>query len=126
MLAASLVLSITLLLFVAWLHQSQRQGWPEEESTIVDAEYRQSRQRRRDRIHALLGAAAILIAVAGVAGTGELWRTRIWVGCWLVVILILLTVVMLAMLDGFRTHRYIQRKLPELRREMLSDNDSDD
>ena len=126
MLTASLVLSITLLLFVAWLHQSQRQGWPQEESTLVDAEYRQSRRRRRDRIHALLGIAAVLIAVAGVAGTGELWRTRVWVGCWSVVILILLTVVVLAMLDGFRTHRYIQRKLPELRREMLAESEPED
>ena len=126
MLTASLVLSITLLLFVAWLHQSQRQGWPQEESTLVDAEYRQSRRRRRARIHALLGIAAVLIAVAGVAGTGELWRTRVWVGCWSVVILILLTVVVLAMLDGFRTHRYIQRKLPELRREMLAESEPED
>ncbi|MEM9827323.1 MAG: hypothetical protein AAF958_12070 [Planctomycetota bacterium] len=113
---ASYILSATLFGFAWWLGHHESSGWPEEAGSDLDAEYKLLRRRRRARIHGLFYVAAFLIAVAGVAGTG-----RIWIACWMSVMLILIAIVFLALLDGFRTHRYFKQKLPRIRQRLSDD-----
>lgn len=116
MLGASLILAATLAGFAGWLHYNERVGWPEESDTQLDDEYRDRRRRRRTVIHFLLLSCGVLAAAAGFAGKG-----RVWIGCWMTISLTLMVIIVLALLDGFRTHRYLKRKLPEIRRDVLED-----
>ena len=114
MLAASLVMAMTVGGFAAWLHYYELRGWPEESDSDLEEDYRRTRRRRRTRIHILLGICSVLIAVAGIAGRG-----RVWIGCWMIVALVLVTIVQLALLDAIRTHRYFRSKLPRIPRELI-------
>jgi hypothetical protein len=60
----------------------------------------------------------VLILVAAFAGLGP-----IWVAAWTTVMFALITVVILAGVDAFRTHRYQVDKLPEIRRDVMGDDD---
>ncbi|MEM9589074.1 MAG: hypothetical protein AAGA03_17465 [Planctomycetota bacterium] len=122
MFAGSLVLSATVIGFALWLHFTDQQGWPGEtySGTKVDLEYLRRRSRSRRRVHMILLATGVLIGVAAFAGPDE---TAVWLACWLSVIAALLTVVGLALLDAFRTHRYHRNKLPEIRKRALGTKD---
>jgi Flp pilus assembly protein TadB len=118
MFAGSMVLGITVLSFAAWLHWNDIQGWPNEPyKTEVDNQYLARRKRSRKRIHIIIAACGVFILVAAIAGPGP-----IWVAAWMSVILALLTVIILALFDAFRTHRYQKTKVPEIRRDILGDD----
>ena len=119
MFAGSLVLGITVLCFALWLHWNDTHGWPNESfKTERDNHYLARRKRSRKRIHIIIAACGVLILVAALAGPGP-----VWIAAWMSVILALLTVIILAGFDAFRTHRYQNKKLPENRRDLLSDDD---
>lgn len=114
MFAGSLVLALAVFGFTGWLHYYESRGWPEEEGSELDVQYRSRRYRARSRIHAMLFLCGVLITVAAFYGPG-----RVWIGCWMVVALILMSVIALAMGDAWRTHRYLKSKIPEMRKRML-------
>ncbi len=119
MFAGSMVLGITLLCFAAWLHWNDTHGWPNEKfETKLDNEYLARRTSARKRIHLIIGACGVLVLVAAFAGPGP-----VWIGAWMSVTVALFTVVLLAGFDAFRTHRYHRDKLPEIRREIMRDDD---
>ena len=119
MFAGSIVLGITLISFAAWLQWNDSHGWPNESfETKLDNEYHARRTRARKRIHLIIGACGVLVIVAAFAGPGP-----VWVGAWMSVSLALLTVVVLAGFDAFRTHRYHNDKLPKVRRKRLDDDE---
>lgn len=113
---ASFILAAALFGFAWWLGHNESSGWPEEADSPIDDKYKARRRRSRGRIHGLFYLAAGLIVLAGIFGPG-----RIWVACWMSVIVILLGIVFLALLDGFRTHRYFKAKLPEIRQRLSDD-----
>ena len=119
MFAGSLVLGITVLCFAAWLHWNDTQGWPHESfESDLDTAYHDSRKRSRKRIHIIIAACGLLILAAAIAGPGP-----VWLAGWMIVIAGLFTVVLLASIDAFRTHRYQRAKLPEIRRDILGDDE---
>ena len=119
MFAGSLVLGVTLCCFAAWLHHQESNGWPNEKfETDLDHKYRDRRARARGRIHAIIFVCGVLVVIAAFAGPGPLW-----LACWMCVTVALFAVVFLAGIDAVRTHRYHQDKLPEIRREILGDED---
>ncbi len=119
MVGGSLVLGVTLCCFAAWLHWHETHGWPDESFvTELDHQYRDKRLRSRGRIHMIIAGCGILILIAAVAGEG-----LVWVAAWMCVMAGLIAVVFLAGIDAFRTHRYQSKKLPEIRREVLGDDD---
>ncbi len=114
-----MILGITLCGFAAWLHWHELNGWPNESfETELDHRYRNKRSRARGRIHLIIGGCGLLIIVAAFAGHGALW-----IAAWMCVIVGLVAVVVLAAIDAFRTHRYHCEKLPEIRREILGDDE---
>jgi phosphatidylglycerophosphate synthase len=112
MLPASLMLGLTLLGFAAWLEWRERQGF--DQGPLFDADYLRRRRRGRQAVHILLAAAGVLILAAAVAGRGILWAAL-----WSAVCGLLILVLLIAIVDVWRTHRYFYRKLPELRQQML-------
>ncbi|MFK8111737.1 MAG: hypothetical protein AB8B91_06030 [Rubripirellula sp.] len=117
MFAGSLVLAFTLFGFAGWLHWNEIHGWPEESfKTELDKQYHDRRGRARGRIHLIIVVCGVLILIAAFAGPGPLWA-----GCWMSVFVALVTVVILACFDFYRTHRYHQKKLPELKTKFLDD-----
>lgn len=111
MFAGSLLLSITLLSFSAWLQWNEHFGWDEDDErrTDLDRQYFRRRGRSRLRANAILALCGVLIFVAAVAGLGP-----VWVAAWMSVTVALATVVGLAGLDILRTRRYQNAKLDEL------------
>ena len=121
MMAGGIVLAVTLISFAIWLHWNERQGWPGESyGDSKDEAYFRQRFRSRRRIHWIIGTCGMLVLVASLAGPE---RSEIWIGAWSAVMLSLMTVVPLALLDGIRTQRHHHRKLPEIRRRFLGDDD---
>lgn len=119
MFAGSLVMGITVLGFAAWLHWNDTHGWPNESfKTELDNQYHTRRSRSRKRIHMIIAACGILIIAAAFAGPGP-----VWVAAWMSVIVALMTVVVLALFDAFRTQRYQKDKLPEIRHQTLNDDE---
>jgi hypothetical protein len=119
MFAGSLVLGTTLLCFAAWLHWSEMHGWPDEQFvTELDHRYLARRQRSRRRIHLIIAVCGGLMIVAAFAGPGP-----VWLAAWMTIIVSMMTVVVLAGFDAWRTHRYHQDKLPEIRRQLLGDDE---
>ncbi len=117
MLVGGLLLGATLIGFALWLHLNERQGWPgEADDSELDQNYLARRRRGRRRMQWLIGGCGVLIIVAAVGGPQT---PRLWIGCWLTVVLTLMTVIVLAGFDAFRTQRYHAQKLPELRRRSL-------
>ncbi|MBL6725481.1 MAG: hypothetical protein ISQ09_10380 [Rubripirellula sp.] len=120
MFQGSLILGVTLCLFSAWLHRTEKHGWPNESfETELDRQYRSRRLNSRRRIHYLIAACGGLILVAAFWGPGVTW-----VICWSLVMLMLLLVVFLAAADAVGTHRYHQKKLPEIQKQTLGDSDA--
>ena len=116
MFAGSLLLAVTVTGFAVWLQMNESRDWPKAAASELETKYRKKRFRWRSFIHNMLIVAGGLIAVAGFAGAG-----RIWVVCWASVMVILLLVMMLAIIDGFRTRRYLKQRLPEIRRQIMDD-----
>ena len=115
MFPGGILLSITVLGFAAWLHWNETQGWPNEpDVTERDQSYLAKRRKSRSRVHLIMAFCGVLILAATIAGPGPLF-----VGAWTCVAFCLMTVVMLALLDAFRTHRYYINKIPENRRRLL-------
>lgn len=117
MLFGGLLLGGTVVGFAFWLHWNERLGWPDEdydrEGSRIDRDYLARRSRGRRRVHVLLGGCGALIIVAALGGPET---PRLWIACWLSVVLTLVTVIFLAAFDAYRTQRYHAAKLPELRR----------
>ena len=119
MFGGSLVLGVTLCCFAAWLHWHETHGWPDESFvTELDNQYHHKRSRSRGRIHFIIAACGVLILIAAFAGPGPLW-----IAAWMCVIAGLIAVLFLGGIDAFRTHRYQSNKLPEIRRDILGDDD---
>ena len=59
-----------------------------------------------------------MILVAALVGPGPMW-----IAAWMSVMVALLTVIILAGFDAYRTYRYQSNKLRKTRREMLGDDD---
>ncbi len=119
MFEGSLLLGTTLLCFAYWLHWNETQGWPNESFvTELDNRYHATRSRSRKRIHIIIAICGVLILVAAIVGPGP-----VWVASWMCVTVALLTVVVLAGVDAIRTHRYHSDKLPEIRRQVLGEED---
>lgn len=123
MFVGGLILAATLISFAVWLQWNEREGWPGETYQRDDSVYLQARLRSRRRIHWIIGMCGGLILVATLA-TPQ--KRQIWIACWTTVMIALITVVFLALLDAFRTHRYHQAKLPEIRRQILGNTDVSD
>ena len=128
MFAGSLVLSITLIAFAVWLQWNEKHGWPQEfdevnramhplVGTELDREYYASRGRSRRRIHVIIGICGALILIAAIAGGG-----LVWLVAWSCVMVALMGVVLLALLDAVRTHRYHRSKLPEVRDQFFGED----
>ena len=119
MFAGSLVLGFTLIGFAFWLQWNDSFGWPDEKfETKLDHDYHVKRSRSRRRIHMIIAACGTAIILAAIAGPGP-----IWIGAWMCVSVALMTVVILAGFDAFRTHRYHREKLPKLRQNSLGNED---
>ena len=119
MFAGSLVLGITLVAFAGWLHQQDTEGWPSENFvTELDKKYHKRRTRSRRRIHIILagcGASAIIAAFFGLGA--------VWVAMWSIVMVSLVVVVALAGVDALQTQRYLKSKIPEIRKQLLNDDE---
>lgn len=120
MFAGSLILGFTLFFFAGWLHWNEQRGWPNELfETDLDREYRNRRLRSRMHINYLIAACGGSIVVSAFAGPGMIWMI-----CWCAVIIALLLVVFLAFADAIRSHRYLRKKLPEIREQTFGDTES--
>ncbi|MDB4339084.1 hypothetical protein OAF09_00585 [bacterium] len=120
MAAGSIILGLTLCFFAGWLHWKDTEGWPNESfETVLDKQYRSKRSAGRRRIHYLIAGCGLAILVAAVAGPGVIWLVS-----WSLVMIGSLVVVLLALVDAFRTHRYHSAKLPEIRRETIGDSEN--
>jgi hypothetical protein len=120
MVLGGIILASTLIAFAIWLHYNELRGWAHEgDTSFFDMDYLRSRSRGRLLVHSLLGACGALILIATGFGPGIVWSV-----CWLLVCLSLTCVVMLALVDAWRTQRFHARKLPELRRQLLGDDEA--
>lgn len=112
MFAASLLLGTTILGFAAWLEWRERESGDAAQG--FEEDYLRRRRRGRSAIHIMLAIAGVFVIAAGFAGRG-----LVWVALWSAVCGLLLLVVAVAMLDLWRSNRYLHRKLPEMRRQAL-------
>ncbi len=118
MFAGSLLLGLTLIGFAAWLQWNDAIGWRSEEmESQLDVEYHLRRSKSRSRIHLIIGFCGSLVILAGFAGKA----TPIWVASWMSVIVSMLVIILLAVLDAWRTHRYQIAKRPEIHRKNFGD-----
>ena len=129
MVGGGLLLSVTLILFAVWLQRTEHVGWPGEEfdgKRDLDQRYRRQRMRSRRVVNFLIGLCGVLILIASLSlliDAKFIDGRLIFVAAWLTVIVVLFVVVMLAMLDVFRTYRYEKDKLRDLRRQSIGDDD---
>ena len=91
-----------------------------ESETELDNLYFTRRTRGRQLVHLLMALCAALAIGAGIVGRG-----RAFVLIWASVPLVLFIIVILAMIDALRTHRYHTQKLPEIRRASFPEAESD-
>ena len=119
MFEGSIVIGVTLLSFAIWLHWNERRGWAHESlDDDLDHRYFASRLRSRRWVHLLFALCGILVIVAAFAGPG-----RVWIGCWMSVMVALLVIMVLAGVDAFRTLRYQSKKKPEIRRQIFEQDE---
>lgn len=118
MITASFILAVLLLALAVYLERRQR-GGPQVggKDPAFDDDYLTARIRGRRGVHGVLVLMAVIIASAAWVGPGPLWAAL-----WMAVFGLLVLVVFLAMADAFRSRKYLQRKLPELRKQMLGDS----
>ena len=125
MIAGSIVLALTLIAFAVWLQWNEVLG---EESrsneglhnqsklTELDERYFHKRTRARKWIHALIAGCGVAIIITAFAGNAIVWMVG-----WILVMLVLMVVMLMAALDALRTYHYHQRKLPEVRRQVMGE-----
>ena len=114
MFASHLILGLCLIGFALWLQSTESKGWPNESyHGETDEKYLRRRRRSRQRVNGIFLICGVLILVASVSGP------RMFVLAWTAVTLALLVIVVLAALDAIRTQRYLNKKLPELRKKTL-------
>ena len=123
MFAGGLLLSATLIGFAAWLHWNEKNGWAYERDAPkinreVDQKYFARRKRSRNTVHLLFAASGVLVLAAAIAGPGVLF-----VAAWTCVAFSLMAIMAIATLDAIRTHLHHRDKLPNLRREILDDDE---
>ena len=122
MFGASVVVGLTIVGIAVWLEWRESQGDVDGlGGGALDQRYLGKRRWLRRAIHLLLLISGVIVLVAGYAGPG-----RVWVLGWLAVSGLLVMVLALAVVDLWRTKRYLRRKLPELRRQTLGDDVADD
>ena len=122
MFGASVVVGLTIVGIAVWLEWRESQGDVDGlGGGALDQRYLGKRRWLRRAIHLLLLISGVIVLVAGFAGPG-----RVWVFGWLAVAGLLVMVLALAVVDLWRTKRYLRRKLPELRRQTLGDDVADD
>ena len=115
MFASGIVLAVTLIGFAWWLNVNEVHGWANESyDGEVDKDYLDRRRKSRRRVNGIIAGCGLLILVATLVGPGP-----VWIAAWMSVSLGLLTVVVLALLDAIRTHRYHRKKLPDIREKTL-------
>jgi len=118
MILSHIILGVTLIGFAIWLQWTERRGWPNESlDSEVDSHYFQRRMRWRRRVNLIFALCGVLILAANLAGP------RFFVLAWMLVTAGLLAVVVMAGFDAIRTQRYMNAKIPEIRRRFL-DGDS--
>ena len=109
----SFVLGGFLVGFALWLHWNDTADLVGESiESKLDADYLIRRTKSRRRIHFLIGSCGTLIIASAFAGP----RTPLWAACWLSVTVSLLVIILLALLDAWRTYRYQAAKRPEIHR----------
>lgn len=118
MIAGSVLLAMTMIGFAAWLqwnesqNASDRSNWSDR-----DRSYFKRRARMRWLTHLIIALCGVIILISSFSGAPIIWLVG-----WSMVMLMLLVVIVLALMDGLRTHLYQKRKLPELRQStMLED-----
>ncbi|WP_158222570.1 hypothetical protein [Rhodopirellula sp. MGV] len=117
MTAGGLLLGATLLFFAGWLQWTEHNGWPYDHfDSDEDADYRSRRRKSRSKVNALIGTCGALVLAATLANS-----RLVFVAAWTAVTFILLVIIVLAMLDAFRTHRYHQDKMRRIREQALKD-----
>lgn len=122
MIPGSFILGITLLSFAIWLQRNDTRGWAHEDLNLdgdLADQYLARRRRSRKKIHFIIGGCGVLVIIAALAGPG-----LIWIAAWMSVSVALMTVIVLAGFDAFRTHRYQSIRLREVRHRMLGDDES--
>jgi fluoride ion exporter CrcB/FEX len=118
MFAGSLLLGLTLIAFAAWLQWNDAVSWRDEMmESRLDIEYHLRRSKSRSRIHAVIGFCGALIMFAAFAGKAS----PLWVAAWLSVMAALIVIILLALLDAWRTYRYQIAKRPEIHRKNFGD-----
>ncbi|MCD0460844.1 hypothetical protein [Roseiconus lacunae] len=117
MFGGGLLLGGTLLFFAIWLQWTEHHGWPHDHfDSDDDLEYRKQRKRSRSKVNSLIGICGMLVLAATLVND-----RLIFVAAWTAVTFILLVIIVLAMLDAFRTHRYHQDKMRRIREQALKD-----
>ncbi|PHQ32665.1 hypothetical protein [Rhodopirellula bahusiensis] len=113
MFAGGLVLASTLIFFAVWLQRSEQIGWPHERfDEDIDQPYMKRRRRSRKRVNFLFLVSGVLVLVATLATPRN---HAVWLSCWISVMLVLLTILLLAGLDALRTIRHLRHRLDNLR-----------
>ncbi|MCC9604181.1 hypothetical protein LOC67_26810 [Stieleria sp. JC731] len=122
MFAGGLLLGGTLLFFAGWLQWTEHQGWPYDSfdaNADDDVAYLSQRKRSRSKVNFLIGTCGLLVLLATVSND-----RLVFVAAWTAVTFILMVIIVLAMLDAFRTHRHHQDKMRRIRERALKDSSS--
>lgn len=114
-----LILGTTILGFVIWLEWRERQT--DDAARGFEREYLARRRRGRVAIHWILVVTGFLVLLTGIVPRGMLW-----IALWSAVCGLLVMVVAVAMVDLWRSNRYLYHKLPEIRRETLGKTKAQD
>ncbi len=115
---ASLLVGISVISVAVGLESHRRLSqWSATDATELDLQYAARRKRVRQWTNGLFALLGLLAVTAGVIGPGF-----IWFGLWTAVPLVLLATVVLACWDFLHTERYLQKKIPEIRRETLRES----
>ncbi|MEZ6088517.1 MAG: hypothetical protein R3C05_10925 [Pirellulaceae bacterium] len=118
---SSLVVGALMLLAAGVLQWRDASSAKHQDSqSELDERYHVNRTRGRRWVHVLLAICGLLAITAGAVGHGQ-----VFILCWASVPLVLLVIVILAMLDAFRTYQYHAKKLPELRKSSFPEIDSE-
>lgn len=115
MFAGGLILSITLMCFSVWLFRTERLGWPNDTCDDPSDElYLTRRSRSRRRVNGLFFLCGLMILLATLATPD---RRALWIGCWMIAMLVLWTVMALAGLDVLRTMLHHRGRLDRIRKD---------
>lgn len=115
MFTGGLILATTLMFFSVWLFRTEQLGWPNDcFDDPSDKRYLHRRSRSRRRVNVLIFLCGLLILFATLATPD---RRTLWIGLWMCAMLVLVTIVALASLDGIRTVLHHRNRLERLRQQ---------